>query len=227
MERRFCGIGCGRTGRKNGARRPARRFGGPFFRPSFWRVAESERFGFAADNAVGQLCGVGRRLSRRSLHKKELIEDGVCFDFEEHLGGDEFAYLDHGGGGANVLEEFAVGAADIFPVRDISDEHARSDYIFEAGTGTDKCSFDVFNDLDGLRVGISDAHDFSIRAGRGRTGNADVIADAHRAGIANDGFPGSPGRNVLSWHIGIRFPRGFFAIPSHMLNFMEVCHRLD
>jgi hypothetical protein len=31
MERRVCGIGCGRTGRKNGARRPAAALVGLFF----------------------------------------------------------------------------------------------------------------------------------------------------------------------------------------------------
>src|SRR5438309_10861614 len=109
------------------------------------------------------------------------FEDGVGFDLDEHLGGDQAADLHHAGGGADGGEEFAVGASDFLPIGDVDDEDACADYVFQRGTGFAKGGFDVSDGLHGLGVNVADAHDFAIGTGGGGAGYAYEVADAHGA----------------------------------------------
>ncbi len=133
---------------------------------------------------------------------RSTFQDGVGFDFDEDFGRDEFADFDHGSGGADVLEKFTVGTADLLPLGNVGDEDPRANDIFQTGASTGERSFDIANDLDGLSVRIADADDFAVGASGGGAGDADVVAKAHGTGITDDGFPGSAGGEVLAWHIG-------------------------
>lgn len=143
------------------------------------------------------------------------FDDGVGLDFYQDFGGYKFADFNHGGGGTNVLEEFAVGPADFFPVGDVGDEHTSAYDVFQAGTGAGESGFEVADDLGGLRVGIADADDFAVRASGGGTGDADEVADADGAGVAHNGFPGSAGGEVLAWHIGSFNARVYCVFSAH------------
>jgi len=74
-----------------------------------------------------------------------------------HFGRDETRDLHHAGGGPDVAEKFAVGAANFFPLGDIEDVDARANNVFERSAGAREGSFNVANGLDGLRVGVADA----------------------------------------------------------------------
>ena len=73
---------------------------------------------------------------------------------------DQRGDFDHRRGGADVAKEFAVGAADFFPVGNVGDEHARAHDVFHAGAGLLQGRLDVVECLHGLRVGVAGADDF-------------------------------------------------------------------
>lgn len=50
------------------------------------------------------------------VEKGSAGDDGVGFDLDEHLGGDEPRDLDAGGGGVDAGEGFAVGAGEVSPI---------------------------------------------------------------------------------------------------------------
>jgi hypothetical protein len=59
-----------------------------------------------------------------------LREDGFGFDLDAPLGVEQCGD-DHGGGGADVGEDFAVGAADLLPVFGAGEEDAGADDVLE------------------------------------------------------------------------------------------------
>ena len=89
-------------------------------------------------------------------------EDGFGFDFDEHLGRNEAADFDHGARRSNIFEDFAVGAADGFPVGDVFYEDARADDVgyFRAGVGESR--FDILQGLRHLGARVAYADDFAV-----------------------------------------------------------------
>ena len=84
--------------------------------------------------------------------------------------------------------------------------------------------FDVLNRLHGLCVGIADADDFAVRSGGGGSGYLMSVADAHRARIPDDRFPGYLveifWRDILS----PLYCRVLLRFTGCMLNWKELCH---
>ena len=59
-------------------------------------------------------------------------KDGFGLDLDAPLRVEELFDGDHGGGGADVGEDLAVGAADLLPVFGVGEVHARADDVLEA-----------------------------------------------------------------------------------------------
>jgi len=132
-------------------------------------------------------------------------DDGVGFDFDEHVGRDELADLQHAGSGADGGKNFAVGASDFFPVGDVHDIEAGAHHVIEGGAGFEQGGFDIFYGLQGLDVNIADADDVAIGTGGGGAGDGDDVADTHGSGIADDGLPRGAAGNILTSHVGFSF----------------------
>jgi len=81
-----------------------------------------------------------------------LGEDCFGFDFYAPLGVEEGGY-DHGGGGADGSEDFAMSAAYFFPVLGMGEEDAGADDMLEGGSGLGESGFDEFEDGAGLLGG--------------------------------------------------------------------------
>src|SRR5579859_7728298 len=99
---------------------------------------------------------------------KNLRDNRLCLNLNQHVGIDEAFDLDHAGGGANFSEELAVRFADLLPVSfNVEDVDARAHHVFEAGPGSLQRGLDVFEGLEGLRVGVADADDLAAGVGGG------------------------------------------------------------
>jgi hypothetical protein len=120
-------------------------------------------------------------------------DDRFGFDFDEHVGVDQAANLDHDCGGANVAKHFAVRAADLLPIGDAGDVHARAHYVVQRSAGALQGAGDVFENLPRLPPGIAFADDFTLGIGGRSARDVHDITDADGAGVADDGFPGSAG----------------------------------
>jgi hypothetical protein len=154
----------------------------------------------------------GKDDNRETSRPVDSGEDGVGFDFDEHVGGDELADLQHAGGGADSGKNFTVGAADFFPVRDVHDIKASAHHVVEGGAGFEQGGFDIFDGLQGLDVNIANADDIAVGSGGGRAGDGDDVADTHGSGIADDGLPRGAAGNILTSHVCFSFgsfPAGF------------------
>jgi hypothetical protein len=132
-------------------------------------------------------------------------EDGVGFDFDEHVGRYELADLQHAGGWADGGKNFSVGAADFFPLGDVHNIEAGADHVVESGAGFEQRGFDIFYGLQGLNVNIANADDVAVGAGSSGTGDGDDVADTDGAGIADDGLPRGATGNVLTRHVCFSF----------------------
>ncbi len=128
------------------------------------------------------------------------LNDRVGLDLHQHLWRDQFTHLHHARRRPNVLEEFAVSAPDLLPLRDIDHVDARADDVLHCGSGPLQRGLDVSKRLERLHVGIAGAHNLSIGTRGCRAGYADVIANTHGPGIAHDGLPGCSAGDVLSRH---------------------------
>jgi len=140
------------------------------------------------------------RRARLPFQRSLLAYVGVGFDFDQHVGVDQFADFDHGGGGHDSFEELAVGAAGFFPARDVGDEHSCADDVFERCSGFFESGLDVADRLHGLGVHVAFADDLAVGAGGGGAGHVDVPAYADGARIAYDGFPLCSGGDVEPGH---------------------------
>jgi len=101
----------------------------------------------------------------------------------------ELAYLHHRAGWTDLSEHLAMRPADGFPLRDVGHENARAHNISQRRPGALQRRRDVVEDLSGLRIGIADADDLAVGVCRSGAGQIDVVADAHRARIADNGLP--------------------------------------
>src|SRR5580704_14560354 len=132
-------------------------------------------------------------------------EDGVGFDFDEHVGGDELADLQHAGRRADGSKNFAVSAADFFPVGDVHDIKASAYNVVKGGAGFEQGGLTILDGLQGLDVDIADADDIAVGASGGGAGDGNDVADTHGSRIANDGLPGGTAGNVLTRHVEFSF----------------------
>jgi len=98
-----------------------------------------------------------------------------------------------------------VGFANVLPVVDVCDVHARADYIFEAGTCSLEGGLDIFEDLYGLRIWVSDADDLAAGVGGGCAGYVYSVAYADGSRVADDGFPRCACGDVLALHVVFPF----------------------
>ncbi len=60
-----------------------------------------------------------------------------------------------------------MGFADLLPVIDIGDEYTGTYNIFQAGANSFESRLDVLQDLDALRIGISNTHNLPALIGSG------------------------------------------------------------
>ena len=99
-----------------------------------------------------------------------------------------------------------MGAADLFPFGNVGHVDARAHDVAQGRAGFCQRGFDVADGLDGLRAGVAHADNPSVRAGCGRAGNGNGVADAHRARVADNRLPRRSAGNVLPIHF--RFSLG-------------------
>src|SRR4029077_8089807 len=97
-------------------------------------------------------------------------KDGVGFDFDEHVGRDELADLQHAGGGPDGRKNLPVSAADFFPLGDVHNIEARAHHVVEGGAGFEQGGFDILYGLQGLDVNIANANDVAVGPRRGGAG---------------------------------------------------------
>jgi len=90
--------------------------------------------------------------------------------------------------------------ADLLPVVDVSDIDARADNVFQAGACLLERGFDVLEDLNCLRVGVSYADDLADSVRGGCAGYVDRVSYTNGTRVAHDGFPGGASRDVLALH---------------------------
>ena len=89
------------------------------------------------------------------------------------------------GGGPDGAEDFAMGAADFFPVFRVSEEHAGAEDVSEGGAGLDESFFDEAENNASLLAG----GEVFCADGPG-AGDVDDVADADGARESDDGFVG-------------------------------------
>ena len=122
-------------------------------------------------------------------------DDCVGFDFDEELGVNEAADLNHGGGRTDGAEELAVGAADRLPLGDVGDIDAGADDVMKGCARLLECGLDGAEGLNGLKVRVARTDDARWRY-RGCAGDEDLLADANRTGVADDRLPWPAARDV-------------------------------
>ena len=106
----------------------------------------------------------------------------VGLDLDEHLVVDGGADLDHRCRGADIAEDFAVRAADGFPITsDIDDVDTRPNDLIESGTGARERAADVGESLASLSRGVTDTEELSVGIRGGRTGDVYPLTDTYRA----------------------------------------------
>ena len=111
-----------------------------------------------------------------------LFDVCVGLDLDEHLAVDEGADLDHRCRGADIAEDFAVRAADGFPITsDIDDVDTRPNDLIESGTGARERATDVRESLASLSRGVTDTEELSVGIRGGRTGDVYPLTDTYRA----------------------------------------------
>jgi hypothetical protein len=123
-----------------------------------------------------------------------------CLDLNYHFRGDQAFHFDHAGGWPDLAKELAMSFADLLPVVDVSDIDARADNVFQAGACPLERGFDVLEDLNCLRVGVSYADDLAVSFRGGCAGYVDGVSYANGTRVAHDGFPGGASRDVLTLH---------------------------
>ena len=109
-----------------------------------------------------------------------LIDDGIGFDFDHHVGVNE-ARENHGRGGQNVAENFTMGTADSLPQRGIAHEHAGAHDMARLGSCFTKRMDDDLEATFGLCIRIAGRDDIAVITDRRRTGHKYLVAGAHGA----------------------------------------------
>src|SRR5438270_6346164 len=105
----------------------------------------------------------------------------VGFDFDAPVWVEEGGHNNHGGSGTNEPEEFAVNSSGGLPVFGPGEIHAGAVDVFDGAAGVLERGGDEGEALAGLfgHVGFIGAHGACAR-------DVDVVADAHRAGEADN-----------------------------------------
>src|SRR5579863_2932215 len=94
------------------------------------------------------------------------IEYRLGLNLHQHMGVNQAADFNHGGGGTNLAEEFAVSFANLLPVINIDDVYAGAHHILHAGTCSLQGRLDIFEYLHRLCIGFADADNLPIGVGR-------------------------------------------------------------
>src|SRR5262245_1187240 len=113
----------------------------------------------------------------------------VSFDFDQHVGVDQGADFNHGGGRHDVAKELAVCAPVLLPARNVGHEHSSAHYVSQFGIESFQSALNVPEALFRLFVSVAGANNLAVLAQRRRPGNVDSIADFDRARITYDRFP--------------------------------------
>ena len=119
-------------------------------------------------------------------------DDGFGLDLDAPLRVEQLFDGDHGGCGADVGEDLAVGTPDLLPVLGMGEVDARTDDVLERGAGVVECGLDELEDGAGLVGGRK-----VVRADGAGSGDVDDVADANGARETDDGLVGDvPGMFV-------------------------------
>src|SRR4051812_35841063 len=100
-----------------------------------------------------------RQRSNTPRNKSSRRHDCVGFDLDEYLWCNEPADFDHAGRRPNVLEELAVGLADLFPAGNVGHEHARPHNVAHGRAQADERGLDILEALHSLGISIAHAYD--------------------------------------------------------------------
>ena len=125
------------------------------------------------------------------------LDDGVCLDFDQHLGRGKAAYLDQRRGRPNLTECLAVGTRGIVLRGDVDQVDAGSYDVIEGGPGLGQSGLDVANALRCLFVDTA-GHDLAVVAPSDSPRHEDAAADTHGPAEANNGLEGRVRRDVLA-----------------------------
>src|ERR1700693_4748578 len=96
-----------------------------------------------------------------------------------------------------------MSLADFLPLRDVRHKHARADNIFHAGSGFLQSTLDIFQNLDGLDVCVSHAHDLAVRPRRCGAGDMDIRSKLYCARVTHGRFPRCTTGDVHSFHLSV------------------------
>src|SRR6266403_1517636 len=88
-----------------------------------------------------------------------------------------------------AAKKLSVGFSCFFPIRNVSEEHARADDIFQRSSGPLQCAFNVLEGLNRLRIRITRADDLAIGSSRSCTRNVDICTHANRTRVTDNRFP--------------------------------------
>src|SRR5580658_4067290 len=127
-------------------------------------------------------------------------EDGVRFDFDEHLRRDEPNNLHHGTRGANGGEEFAVSEAGQLPLANIGEKDTSANHILQLRACLVQSSLNIPQDLNALDVEIAQANNLSMLIEGGSPRDVDIGPDAYGSRIADHRFPARATGKILAIH---------------------------
>lgn len=122
-------------------------------------------------------------------------DDGFGLDLDAPLRVEQLFDGDHGGCGADVGEDLAVGTPDLLPVLGMGEVDARADNVLERGAGVVECGLDELEDGASL-VGGGEI----VGADRAGSGDVDDVADANGARETDDGLVGRCAGDVRAGH---------------------------
>src|SRR5437667_4048755 len=90
-------------------------------------------------------------------------------------------------------------ATIFFPARNICNEHPSPHNVFKSSTQAVERALDILEDLNSLRISVTNAYDRASLINRRRAGNVNAIAHAHGARVTDNWFPLRAGGYLLSF----------------------------
>jgi hypothetical protein len=145
------------------------------------------------------------------LHEESIVavnalfgNAGIGFNLNAPIWVEQTGDDDHGGGGKDDAEEFAVDSAGRLPVFDVREIHAGAVDVLDGRAGVFESGGDEGEALVGLfgDVGV-------IGTNGASAGDVDVVADADRAGETDDGLEGRCAGDVRAFGHVSWMPCGF------------------
>lgn len=127
-----------------------------------------------------------------------LVNEGVDFDFDEKRWVYKFTDLDHGMGGLNLREDFAMGVPYGLPLCDIGEENTRSYDVFESRTCLVECYTDASQRISCLLSSVGSADGLPVGAGCSGAGNENPLPGPHGFGVSDLRFPFGSGFDKVS-----------------------------